>query len=49
MVGLIAFSIWFTETVEKRFSGRLKSLLLKTPRKPAPEGVRPVVSEERAA
>lgn len=51
IVGLIAFSNWFTETIEKRYSNLLKSLLLKRAPKrgPAPEGVPAVVGDERGA
>ena len=51
ILGLMVFSNWFTEKIEKKYSGILKSMLLKSPRKaaPAPEGLRPVISEERAS
>lgn len=50
IVGLIAFSIWFTEKVEKKFSGMLKTLLLRSPSKPKPASreFRQVVSEDQA-
>jgi len=49
IVGLIVFSNWFTERVEKKYSGVLKSLLLKRApkREPAPKGVPAVVGDER--
>jgi hypothetical protein len=50
MVALMVFSNWFTERVEKKYSGMLKSLLLKRApkRTPAPEGVPAVMGDERA-